>query len=326
MAAYVDRGIWHTLGRLLFGVLLVLSLLIFILWRTDNARLQALRMSIVDRITPTLNAIAGPSNALGTLVRDFESYAELQEENDRLRRRLERMTAWREVAQRLEEENARLRALNNVKVPPRFGFATAEVIADSGGPFSQSVLVNLGSGDGVDDGAAAVDASGVVGRVVGVGEQSARVLLLTDLNSRAPVLVGEGRERAILSGDNTDYPQLDFVFAPERIVEGARVLTSGEGGVFPPGLQIGRVALPPAQTPNAPMRVVLSADLNRLDFVRLFRRSSRSLNPPEGGLILRPQAAQAPSDAPDDPAEAQAGSSPSQGSTASEPASGPAAQ
>ncbi len=84
---------------------------------------------------------------------------------------------------------------------------------------------------------------GLVGRIGSAGQHSARVLLLTDLNSRIPVVIESSRERAVLTGDNTGHPRLEFLAVDARITVGDRIVTSGQGGLFPPGLDIGVVSV-----------------------------------------------------------------------------------
>lgn len=276
-------ALYKTVLRVLFGALLVSSFLLFVLWRTENPRLLQLRAMIVDLVAPTLGAAAEPSTALERMIRDLGAYGDLQRENERLRREVSRLMNWREVAQQLEEQNARLRALNQVKLPPRVSFVTAEVVADAGGPYAQSVLVNVGARDGVRDGAPVLDEGGLVGRVAGVGERSARILLLTDSLSRTPVHVGAERRRAVLTGTNTRAPRLEFLFEEESVELGARVATSGDGRVFPEGLHVGRIVSVEADGP----RVRLGADLGRLQFLRILRTGAVELSPPEPGLISR---------------------------------------
>ncbi|MEO1329264.1 MAG: rod shape-determining protein MreC [Pseudomonadota bacterium] len=278
-------GVWKTIQNILLGGVLAASFVVFVLWRTDNPRLQQVRMATVDAVAPTLERIAGPSSAVAEMFDEVRSYSDLQSENERLRREVERLKLWVEIARQREEENARLRALNAVKPAPRETFVTAEVIADSGGPFAESVLVNVGRRDGVLDGAPARDAAGLLGRVAGSGERSARVLLLTDPTSRVPVAIGENRVRAILQGDNTEAPTLQFLEKNARIEAGARIATSGSGGVYPIGLHVGRVLSLPSD--EGPARVALAADFRRLAFLRIRRIDATPESPPAGGLILR---------------------------------------
>ena len=141
----------------------------------------------------------------------------------------------------------------------------ARVVGDSGGAFVHSVLVNAGGQDGVRKGQAAVNGEGLVGRVAEVGERSARVLLVTDLNSRIPVLLESQRYRAILVGDNSQRPRLLYLSADAKVSPGDRIVTSGHGGVFPPGLAVGVVTL----IANGDVRVQPFVDWERLEYVRL---------------------------------------------------------
>jgi rod shape-determining protein MreC len=114
-------------------------------------------------------------------------------------------------------------------------------------------------------GQAALTAEGLVGRVSEIGSRAARILLITDLNSRVPVVVDGTRQRAILAGDNSARPSLRYVDAGGTMRIGDRIVTSGQGGVFPPGLPVGIVAS--VDTEGA--RVEPYATLSRVDYLRL---------------------------------------------------------
>jgi rod shape-determining protein MreC len=162
---------------------------------------------------------------------------------------------------------------------------TGGVLADSGSPVRQSVLLNVGERDGIRDGWATMDGVGLVGRISGVGAQTSRVVLLTDSNSRVPVTVQPSGQKAILSGDNSDLPPLEFLEKGDEIRPGDQVFSSGDGGVFPAGLLIGQVAL----DTDKRLRVVLAADYQRLEFLRVLR--SHELEPiTDQGALIAPDA------------------------------------
>ena len=245
-------------------------------------------MVLVDRFVPTMDWTFGPITTLTNMVRDFQTYTRVHQQNQELREELQRMKGWREAAVQLEQQNARLRELNNVRLSPRLTYVTGEILADSGSPFRQSGLVNIGIRDGVIDGAAAMDGLGLVGRVSGLAPSSARILFLTDASSRVPAIVRPLGQRTIVAGDNTGAPALTFVESDEQVRPGDRVVTSGEAGVFPPDLLIGTVY----QSPDGRKRVRLSADYRRLRYIRILRS-----NPAESivqseellGPVLPPQ-------------------------------------
>ena len=283
LSEQTEAGLNRTVSRVLLGIIIVTCLVLLVLWRTDNPRVEQFRMSLIDQLVPSMGWVSAPVDAGSEMIRDYENFVTVYQQNRRLRREIQRLQAWRETARRLEEENAQLRALNNVRLAPRTTFVTGDIIADSGGPFLQSALVNVGARDGVLDGAAAVDGSGVVGRVVGVGERATRLLLLTDFSSRVPVMIQPSGSRAILTGDGTSNPVLQFLESADRVRPGDLIETSGDGGVFPPNLPVGRLV---ATGNQRRWRVILAADYARLEFVRLLRYSpDTAINRP-GGLIL----------------------------------------
>ena len=262
-----ENTLVRTVHRILIGCMIVISLALLFLWRTDNPRLERVRMSLVDAVAPSMGWVSEPVEFSWNLARDYQNFLDVYDQNKSLRREIQSLKSWRERARLLEEENAQLRALNNVRIASRMTFVTGEVIADSGGPFLQAALINVGRSDGVEDGSAAVDGQGLVGRVVGLGERASRLLLLTDFSSRVPVVVQPGARRAILSGDGTIAPKLEFLDGSDRIKPGDLVETSGDGGVLPPDLPVGRVIA----TSSGTWRTALLADYARLEFVRLLR-------------------------------------------------------
>ena len=157
-------------------------------------------------------------------------------------------------------------------------------MADVGSTFRQSVLLNVGARDGIQDGWAAMDGLGIAGRISGVGQTTSRVILLTDSNSRIPVTVQPSGQRALLAGDNSLAPPLDFIEHPDLVRPGDRVVSSGDGGMFPADLLVGQVA----QGTDGRLRVRLAADYERLDFLRILRsRPAERLEDP-GTLVSPP--------------------------------------
>ncbi len=254
--------------RLLVGGLVLFLFVIFIVWRIDSPRAERFRAAVVDAVVPRMDWAFVPVTKTAELVEGVQSYARLQQQNQDLRRELQQMKAWKEAALQLEQENAKLLDLNKVRLDPALTVVTGHVLADSGSPFRQSVLLNVGAArDGIKDGWAVTDGLGLVGRISGVGQNSSRVLLLTDSASRVPVTIQPSGQRAMLAGDNSALPVLDFLELPEEVRPGDRVVSSGDGGVFPAGLLVGSVVL----SRDGRLRLRLSADYERLEFLRVLR-------------------------------------------------------
>ncbi len=255
------------LRRLLTIVLVICLVVVFIVWRIDSPRVERFRAQVTDAILPNMDWAMAPVTASINLMRDFQSYQRIAEQNAELRRELRQMQAWKEAALQLEQENARLLDLNNVRLDPRLTYVTGVVLADSGSPFRQSVLLNVGARDGIVEGWATMDGIGLVGRISGVGRSTSRVILLTDASSRIPAVVQPSGQRALIAGDNTGAPPVDFLENPDLVRAGDRVITSGDGGVFPAGILIGSIA----EDPDGRLRVRLAADYERLEFLRVLR-------------------------------------------------------
>lgn len=262
-----DVSFGRSIRRVLIGVTLVLLMAVFLFWRIDNPRVERVRLSIIDRVMPSFDWALVPVSNLARMLGDFQSYTNIYEQNQELRRELQRMKSWKEAALQLEQTNARLRELNTVRLDPKLTFVTGVVLTDSGSPFSRSALINLGQRDGIMDGWAVMDGFGLAGRISGVASNTSRVVLLTDTDSRVPVTVQPSGQQAIMVGLNSTNPLLEFLESPDDIRPGDRVTSSGDGGVFPPGLLAGQVK----QAPDGRLFVVLAADYKRLEFLRVLR-------------------------------------------------------
>ena len=238
---------------------------IFILWRVDNTRTELIRTKIIDFVSPLTIPLNYPIKVVGDLVTYFEIYSTLLEENKELRRDLQNMTGWKEKALQLEQKNAQLRALNNVKLSEDLIWVTGEMMADSGSPFYQSGVINIGSKDGIKNGSAAVDGLGLVGRISGVGQKVARVLFLTDISSAIPIKIKRSNQKGLMIGDNSPWPLLEFVEEKGLINIGDRVFTSGDGNVFPSDILIGTILIDNKKK----LRVKPVANFESLEFLRI---------------------------------------------------------
>ena len=283
------------LRRLLIGILVFCLLGLFLIWRIDNPRVERFRAQVLDKTVPNFEWASAPITGTVNLLRDFESYQHVYQQNQDLRRELQQMKAWKEAALQLGQENARLLDLNKVQLDPRLTFVTGVVLADSGSPFRQSVLINVGARDGIIDGWAAMDGLGLVGRISGVGDNTARVILLTDTSSRIPVTIQPSGQRALITGDNTAAPPVEFLEATDQVRPGDPVTSSGDGGVFPAGLLIGRIA----EDPAGRLRVRLSADYERLEFLRVLRNHPKNSIEDPGNLITPPRLPNSQEDTPE---------------------------
>lgn len=244
-------------------LLILLSVVIIVLGRADRKVFDSLRLTLSDDIAPALDIASRPIGAAAAVVDRVRGLVMMYQDNQRLKRDNARLLQWQQVALKLSADNRELRGLLKVVPQTAVSYVTARVIANSAGSYVRAVMINAGSDQGLARGQAAIAGAGLVGRLTDVGTRAARILLITDLNSRIPVAVESTREHAVLAGDNSTRPRLIYANKPDTIKLGERIVTTGEGGIFPPGLPVGIVA----QIGSDGVRVEPYAQLSQLGYV-----------------------------------------------------------
>ena len=214
---------------------------------------------------PVSNVLATPALWTRQLAEFTGGYLFAVDENRKLKAQVTELRRWRDAAIALEDTNRRYKAILGLKTDPPIPMVTARVVTDSRGPFANTRLANIGDEAGVKVGNPVMSDRGLVGRVVGVTHGVSRILLLTDVASRTPVLVDRTDARAILLGDGGSNPRLSYLRGQDPVKDGDRILTSGDGGVFPRGLPVGAAA----KGLDGQWRVRLAADSSSIDFVRI---------------------------------------------------------
>lgn len=253
--------------RFAFLLLLLVAFSLMLLSKAETVIVERMRAGVIDIFAPVLDAMSRPIATVAEAINSVRELGRLREENRFLRDQNVRLLEWQQTAHALAAQNRALQSLLNYALDPDVNFVAGRVIADSGGMFVRSVLVNAGARHGVAKGQAVVDSEGFVGRIAAVGDRSSRVLLVTDLNSRIPVVTETSRERAILAGDNSGRPKLVFLPPNATVAVGERIITSGHGGVIPPGLPVGRVVS--VAPTGGEIRIQPIAELDRLEYVRI---------------------------------------------------------
>ncbi len=267
----------QALGRLTLPVLVAAAFGMMLLGKADAVLAERARMGLADALAPIYALLSQPLGRIHGWIGDAHDLIEMRGDNARLRDENQRMRRWQSIALALDAENKRLRANLNWIPDPAPEFVTARVVADAGGVYARAVLLALGPNHTVAKGQIVLDERGLVGRVTEVGTRTARVLLLTDLNSRIPVILEASRARAILVGSNGARPRL--MYWPDGVTpaEGERIVTSADANAFPANLPIGSVHYTGANVPE----VQTEALLDKLEIVRIFDYGLRGIVPPE---------------------------------------------
>ena len=256
----------QALSKLTLPVLVVAAFGLMLLGKADTILAERARMALNDALGPIYAVLAEPLGALDAAVTDVGQLWNLRSENTKLREENEYLRRWQTIALALDAENNRLKASLNWIPDPTANYVTARVVADAGGVYARAALLAVGPKHSLKKGEIALDERGLIGRVTEVGTRTARVLLITDLNSRIPVIMEASRARAILVGTNGPRPRLLYWPEGAQPQEGERIVTSAEANAFPANLPVGTVRHSASGTPE----VEPFALLNRLEIVRIF--------------------------------------------------------
>jgi rod shape-determining protein MreC len=251
--------------RFAFLSLVAAAFALMILGKADIVLIERIRVLVVDALAPALEAMARPAATVAKVTSGVHELANLRAENARLREENFRLMRWQTVARRLESETMVLHQQLNVVPDPDPAFVTARVIGDLGSAFGHSMLLAAGSRDGVRKGQAVMSGEALVGHIAEVGMRSSRLLLITDINARIPVVIESTRTRAILTGDNSARPRLNYIVGSPAIAVGDRVVTSSSGAAFPPGRPVGAVV----SAGEGGVRVEPFARRHQLEFVSI---------------------------------------------------------
>ncbi|MEL6290329.1 MAG: rod shape-determining protein MreC [Pseudomonadota bacterium] len=242
--------------------LIFLSIALLVLSRLNHPYVEAMRSAVTPFVASVLSTLAVPLAPLRDLSGRLDQIVVSQDELKRLQAENQALKSWEFRARDLERQVAALSDLARVAKQPEIPFVTARVVADATGPFARSVVINTGSARGVKAGHPVINADGLVGRVVDVSANAARVLLISDINLRVPVSVGDAAERGIAVGDNGAVLRVKHLRRESKVKAGDVAATSGRGGLFPRALRIGLIEMAGETATLRPF-----ANLNQLDFV-----------------------------------------------------------
>jgi rod shape-determining protein MreC len=235
---FFNRGPSPLTRLAIFGLLSVALLFA----DTRYRYLENVRQGVAIALYPVGRALGMPGAALAFVADYFGSKRQLADENAALRQELVARAPATLGYHRVEEENARLRALLDVRSRDGSTAIAVEVLYAGRDPFAQKVFVDKGTSAGVQAGAGVIDENGVVGQVTRVYPYMAEVTLITDRDQAVPVQVERNAARSVLFGNGTGRaPELRFTSPSADLRVGDRLLTSGLDGTYPPGLAVAEI-------------------------------------------------------------------------------------
>lgn len=259
------HGLKSKLQRFGLLALVMAAFGLMLLGKADTILVEKGRILFNDIMTPVLSLLSKPAEALSAMVENVHELASIRRENTRLRQENKDLNLVKLEAERLRKENAYLADLLRYVPPPEAVSISSRVIADTGNSFAQSLIAFVGQKQEIEKGNVVLTGDGLVGRIASVGVNAARILLITDINSRVPVQVEPIDVPAILSGDNTEFPQLISLPNNVKVSVGDRVVTSGMAGVYPAGLPVGVIT----SVSDGVVKVRPFMNRNRLEIVRI---------------------------------------------------------
>ena len=257
---------WSAAAALVIAVIIAGALLLGSRRETMKAEAYNTASHAVDAVaSPVGGVLEAPVRWTRGAIDYVGGYFFAVSENRKLKAELAKARSLHDQLDAVTLENQRYRALLGVRTDPPLPMIFAHTVSEARGPFANTRLADVGADKGVVEGNPVLSEHGVVGRIVGVSDHVSRVLMLTDPESHMPVLIVRTNGRAILSGDGGAAPKLDYVRESVPLKEGDRILTSGDGGVFPRGLPVGTVV----KGLDGEMRVALDADAAPVDDVQI---------------------------------------------------------
>jgi len=244
--------------------LIIISILLIYLDSLRSTPLNIIRSAVKDIIFRGSVVVSYPgkifSSSFNAITHHFNLYEKninLESENAALKESLYNKEF-------LTLQNQELKELLNQEMKSSSLLLNAKVIIDKNSPFLKSIIINKGANEKIKKGMAALDGKYFIGRVVEVNYFSSRVLLLSDLNSKIPVIIEPEGHQAILSGTGTNNPVLDFLPKNHEVKNENTVFTSGKDGIFRPGIPIGKTFIDEEK-----VSVILFSDFDQLSYINI---------------------------------------------------------
>ena len=270
--------------RSLYFGLIIITFLIMFIGKADLAIIKKINIIISDLSSPIISSFSNQTKIIGNSFNYLSNTASLKEENKNLYLENMKLKKYEILSNMYESENLLLKNQLNL-VPQKIpNFITARAISAPGNVFAHSLLINSGRSAGIEKGNAVLFNGMFIGQIVSVGNNSSRVLLISDVNSMIPVVVSNNRIPSILTGENLILPSLKFLPNNVKLNHGSIVQTSGHGGLLPAGLPIGTVVKHSSEKNYVKPLI----DLNLIDYLQVLLWRADGVNNNDNYRNFRP--------------------------------------
>jgi len=228
------------------GILLLTNLIVMTLDARDNVtRQRLLRVWVQALASPAQSLTSGASGATGNFVKQIVNFRSTANENESLKQQLATAQLQLRNAEQAAAENERLKALLNLKEQTGYEQVTARVIARDSSTWFNTITINQGSSSGVALNMPVVTGTGIVGRVISLSPWTAQVMMITDEKAAAGAIVGQlggsGALGPVRGMGASGLIEMRYVSGLEKVDVGNYILTTGQDGIYPPGLTVGEV-------------------------------------------------------------------------------------
>ena len=247
-------------------ILFLAALILMLLSKNHSPTVDQSGNVATGIVAPIVDVLVSPAKVLAHGYDYFSELKQIKADNTLLREENRQLWVLQDKYKALEIENKLLADLLNYVPLPKADFISARVVAEENDTFAHSMLAYVDD-KSVEKGDVVLSNRGLVGRIDKVARSYAKIILLTDINSKIPVVIEKTRIRGILSGDNTTHPKLIFTPLDSDINVGDRIVTSGVSGIFPAGIPVGQVI----SVSKNEIRVKPFAFLERLEYVKIVK-------------------------------------------------------
>ena len=239
-SAFLKKGVKQNFSLL---ALIIASVILLSLESINSKTLNFVRSVIKDVIYRTSFIASIPGNTITPMFTTIQSHFKIYEQYEIVKLELQQLKNQQNQIDYLKTENDKLKKVIDDTDIYNYESIISKVLVDKESPFLKSVILNKGFKTGLKKGMPVLKGPYFVGRITEVNYLSSRVLLISDLNSKIPVLIEPMGYQAIMSGTGDELALLDFLPKNHQLEVGNLVYTSGTGGIFFSGIPIGRVEL-----------------------------------------------------------------------------------
>ena len=260
-SAFLKRGAQQ---RFSLFALVILSVILLFIEKIETKPLNYLRSIVKDVIYRSSVVVSAPTKGLKSVADTVEKHMDLYNKNVELKQENLKLKANASDSNFLKFENKQLRKLLDEDVALSANLVSSRVMLDKQSPYLNSFIINSGTNKKIKNGLAVLDGENFIGRIVDVNFFSSRVLLVSDLNSKIPVIIEPSGYHAILSGHGKNAITLEYLPENHTVQSGNKVYTSGKEGIFSPGIPIGEVKMSFDK-----VLISLFSDLTQITFVNI---------------------------------------------------------